>query len=335
MLIKNTPVRIPRRELLAAAVFAIPGLSQAAKLISSPEISEQTSPAEQIWVETPDGNKATAILRRPPGHAKTPAIIFLHGGLRAMEVKALREASLHAPTQCRALAAGYTTLIATFRDRNVDPQSTVAFVDCLAMVRYAKKLPGVDPDSIAIYGCSGGGSLALELAGEEKLAAIVCEEPATVLFTGIMNKNSPKKGTYFTPTDPQAEMADPKKYYTPALQKFTRDKLHKITCPILIVRGDQHAINKINTDIIIPELKAQGKDVREIVFAGEPHCFGFSDKGRTEAASNLFPKLQEFLVPRLKTKPKPVAASLVREVPLKSATALFSEPVEFSCSVRV
>ena len=333
MLIKERGIRISRRELLVAAGIAIPGLSRGAKLISSPVISEQTSPPEQIWVETPDGNKATAILRRPPGRGKTPVMIFLHGGLKAFSVETLREMSLSGPTQCRALAAGYTVLVATFRDRNVDPQSTVALVDCLAMVRYAKKLSGVDPDSVAIYGCSGGGSLALEIAGEEQLSSIVCEEPATVLFTGIMNKNSPKKGPKFTPTDPQAEMADPKKYYTPELQKFTRDKIRKIKCPILIVRGDRHAINKINTDIVIPELKAAGKDVREIVFAGEPHCFGLTGKDRIEAASSLFGKVQEFVVPRLKTKPKPVDASLVREVPLKSNTAMLFQPLQSSCSV--
>jgi dienelactone hydrolase len=259
-------------------------------------------------------------------------MIFLHGGTRQMQVSALREMALSAPTQCRALAAGYTTLVATFRDRGIDPQTTAALVDCLAMVRYMKKLPNLDPNSVVVYGCSGGGSLALEIAGEEQLAAIVCEEPATVLFTGIYNKNSPKKGVYYTATDPQAEMADPKKYYTPELEKFTKAKIAKIKCPILIARGDQHAINKINTDIVIPELKAQGKEVHEIVFAGEPHCFGFTGKERIEAASNLFPKVQEFVLPRLKTKPKSVDANLIHEVPLKSKTAMFSDPLRSSCS---
>jgi acetyl esterase/lipase len=325
------PIAITRRKLLAAAATAVPGLCHAAKSITSPEISEQTSAPEQVWAPTPDGNKATGILRRPPSRAKAPIMIFLHGGLTSIPVAKLRQWSVTAPTQCRALAAGYAILIPTFRNRDQDPQSTVALADCLAMVRYAKKLASVDPESVVVYGCSGGGSLALEIAGEEQLAAIVAEEPATVLFTGMMNKNTPKAGATYSGNDSMAAMQSPKQFYTPELQRFTRDKIRKIKCPVLIAHGDKHPINNVNEQIVIPELKAAGKEMQEIGFKDQPHCFGFHGDRRIDGAAELFVKIQEFLEPRLKTKPKPVDAGLIRQVPLTPATALLRDPMGSSC----
>ena len=69
-----------RRTLLFTAAAAIPRLGHAGTPVTRPEISAGTSPPEQVWVTTPDGNKATGILRRPPGSGKFPALIFLHGG---------------------------------------------------------------------------------------------------------------------------------------------------------------------------------------------------------------------------------------------------------------
>jgi len=307
-----------RRTLLFTAAAAIPRLGHAGTPVTRPEISAGTSPPEQVWVTTPDGSKATGILRRPPGSGKFPALIFLHGGLGTLPVNTLREQSLTAPTQCRALAAGFVVLIPTFRKRNEDPQSTAALVDCVAMVRYAKTLAAVDPESVVVYGCSGGGSLALEIAGEEPLAAVVAEEPATVLFTGMMNRNTPKAGALFQPNDSEPISRDPKKYYTADFQQLTRAKIRKIRCPILIPHGDRHIINRVNELIVIPELKAAGKDVTELPFPGEPHCFGFHGDRRIDSAAALFREVQKYLEPRLQTKPRPVDAGLIRQVILES-----------------
>jgi hypothetical protein len=46
-------------------------------------------------------------------------------------------------------------------------------------------LPYVDATSIVVFGCSGGGDMALEIPAADTVAATVCEEPASVMFTGI------------------------------------------------------------------------------------------------------------------------------------------------------
>ena len=126
-------------------------------------------------------------------------------------------------------------------------------------------------------GGSGGGSLALELAGEADLCAIVAGEPASVLFTGLMVRGMSDRGPAF-----QEVMRNPKKYYTPELQKFTRAKIEQIHCPVLIVHGDIHPLKIINQEIIVPELKAaeQAGGIHRVCRAAARVLVGAMDGGR-------------------------------------------------------
>src|SRR5262249_20793169 len=114
-----------------------------------------------------------------------------------------------------------------------------------------------------------------------------------------------------------AIMADPKKYYTPELQKFTRDKINKIACPVFIAYGNVSRINKINTDIIIPELKAANTTVEAILHPNEPHGFS-KGVGTPQAALKFFTDSTAFIDKYLPTKPKPINAKLVKAVPASS-----------------
>jgi len=176
-------------------------------------------------------------------------------------------------------------------------------------VDYVKKMPAVDPQSVAVLGGSGGGSLALELAGETDLCAIVAGEPATVLFTGLMVSGMNDRGPAF-----QDVMRNPKKYYTPELQKFTRAKVAQIHCPVLIVHGDIHPLKIINQEIVVPELKAANKPVEYIEYAGQPHAFWW---GSQDAAvgQKVFDDSMRFLKPTLRTQPVALDESLIKRVP--------------------
>ncbi|MGH9662614.1 MAG: alpha/beta hydrolase family protein, partial [Bryobacteraceae bacterium] len=219
-------------------------------------------------------------------------------------------------TPSRFLAAGYVIVIPTFRSRRKDPQTRDALEDSLAIVRYVKKLPEVDSRSVAVYGCSGGGSLALELAGEIPLAAAGAEEPATVLFTGMLNKNPPKKGVEFDPSDAQILFEQHRRFLTRDLQLFTREKMLRIQCPILVTHGDSATqLNRFNNDVFIPHLRQHGKKVEAIGFPGEPHCFGIWGDRRPEASRKLFEDTHAFFKRHLPTQPAAVDRSLVTEVP--------------------
>jgi dienelactone hydrolase len=81
----------------------------------------------------------------------------------------------------RFLAAGYVVADTTSRLRDVDPQTRESPDDVLATVEYVRKLPYVDPKSIVVNGCSGGGDLALTVASEVDVAVIV---PRPLLIFG-------------------------------------------------------------------------------------------------------------------------------------------------------
>ncbi len=278
-----------------------------------PEVSGKACPLEVISVPTPDKQKATAVVRKPSGKGPFPAIVFLHGGLGQQGEKRLKEEAQSQPTLLRFLAAGYVTVNATFRSRAEDPQTRDALVDCLAVIAHVKKLPEVDPKSVVVFGGSGGGSLALELAGETDLCAVVAGEPASILFTGMLtreNVKDRKKG--------EEMMDDPKKFYTPELEKLTRAKVGKINCPVLIVNGDQHPINKINHEIVIPELKKAEKKVEVILYPGQPHGFynGQVTRNRSpDAVLKCFADCHAFFKKHLPTQPTPLEGSLVKQVP--------------------
>lgn len=280
--------------------------------ITRPVIFEAACPMEVITVTTRDKQRATAVVRKPPGKGPFPALIYLHGGLQPVNVERLKQLEGNGTNHCRFLAGGYVTVSATFRSRAKDPLTTDALVDCLAVIEHVKKMPEVDPKSIVLWGDSGGGSLALELAGEAPLCAIAAQEPATVLFTGMFNKDNLKGEPPFQGGSGMHLMKDPKRYYTPELQKLTREKIRKIDCPILIVHGDVHIINKINNEIFIPELKEAGKKVEVILYPGEKH--GFSHAGTPQATKKFFDDCHAFFQRHLTTRPSPLAQALIKEL---------------------
>jgi len=277
--------------------------------ITYPQISEAACPLQVVSIRGKAGNEVTAVVRQPPGAGPFPAIVLLHGGLSPYPIEKLKDESLTRPNYTRFLAEGFVTVVPTFRSREENPQSRDALDDCLAVVSYVKKLPAVDPGSVAVLGGSGGGSLALELAGEADVCAVIAGEPASVLFTGLMVRGMSDRGPAF-----QDVMRNPKKHYTPELQKFTQAKIAQIHCPVLIVHGDIHPLKIINQEIIVPELKAANKPVEYIEYAGQPHAFWW---GAMDGAvgQKVFDDAMRFLKPNLKTQPVELDESLITRVP--------------------
>lgn len=276
-----------------------------------PQVSETACPAEAISISAAAGHKVTAVVRKPPGKGPFPAIIFLHGGLKPFSPDKLKSELLTRPTYTRYLAAGYVTIAATFRSREADPQTRNALNDCFDIVAYVKNMREVDPKSVVVLGGSGGGSLALELAGETDLCAVAAGEPASVLFTGMMTAGMTQRQAAF-----QEMMKHPKEHYTPELQEFTRRKIAKIHCPVFIGHGDVHAINRINEEIIMPEMRKAGKDLQDVGYPGQPHGFYFGGVGDPRAGEKFFNDTHRFFEACLPSKPVKLDESLITRVPV-------------------
>jgi dipeptidyl aminopeptidase/acylaminoacyl peptidase len=128
--------------------------------VTRPVVSEDACPAKVIEAPTRDGQKATAVVRKPTGRGPFPAVVFLHGGLNRRNVDRVKREAPDLPTNSRFLAAGYVTVEAVFRGRSEDPQSKGALTDCLAILERLKAMPEVDSKCVVVLGHSGGGSRA-------------------------------------------------------------------------------------------------------------------------------------------------------------------------------
>jgi len=300
--------------MAAFAGFAMGNQSQATAQVKvmRPEVSVETCPVQVIEVPTQDGKHATVAVRKPPGKGPFPAAIYLHGTLESKEANKLSH-SLKDQTGSRFLAAGYVTVAATFRSRSSDPLTRDALEDCLAVVTHVKKIPNVDPQSVVMWGDSGGGSLVLELAGETTLCAVTACEPATVLFTGLYSKENPGGKPPFSAASGIKIMEDPKAYYTPELQKRTRDKIARIRCPVFIAHGDRHIINKVNNEVFVPEMTSGQKLTQVILYPGGGHSF--SHAGKPELTQKFFDDCHAFFRKYLPTQPIPLEESLITQVP--------------------
>jgi dipeptidyl aminopeptidase/acylaminoacyl peptidase len=314
--------KLYRREFMALVSAA---LARGQDRITRPIVSEDACPLLAFSPVAKDGHRGRGFFRKPTGRGPFPAIVFLHGGNTELPSSDLQDIA-RAVTPSRFLAAGYALLVPTCRSRDVDPQSPASLADCLAAVEYTRRLPYIDPKSIVVYGCSGGGDLALQVAAATDICAIVPEEPASMMIAGIANIHSAKQGERFTPGDAIIIAENPEQYYTPEYQKILRSKIRTIRCPILIIQGDverrEAPINHFNARVLIPELENANKNVKVIIYPGEPHCFFLMGSGCTPggactphpaAALKAFRDIDAFCRSHVLTNPKALDSSLVRQ----------------------
>jgi len=306
--------------LVTLALLQFSAVAAQDDVITWPFVAEDVSPIEIVQPVAQDGYQGLALVRKPPGDGPFPAVVLIHGGLSISSIERLTDYVLERPFASRFLSAGYVVANITYRSRNIDPQSQVSRDDSMAAVDYLQSLSYVDASSIGIYGCSGGGDLALSVAAEKNVAAIIAEEPASVMFTGIWDDTWPKAGDRYTPRDSLPAFGAPLKNFTKESQRITREKIARIQSPILIIQGDAEAaidVNGFNSAVLIPELRAAGKELDVITYPGEPHCFAFGSRAGSErGALKAFQDTERFLRQNIKTMPEALNPSLLELVPI-------------------
>ena len=231
------------------------------------EVLETESSIQTLDAKAADGRAVRAFWRKPKGDGPFPAIVFIHGGLTQFPEEVLRRQLTVNPVVTRMLAAGYAVVQATFRTYEQDVQSLGPIEDVRAVVHALARVPEVDARRIALFGGSGGGSIALELGGDSAVRAIVAGEPATVLYTGMLTT-----GEY----GPRLKiMAEPEKYLTPELRARTLEKLKSLRAPVLILHSDQHDLHELNGPLFVPLMKEAGVKVEYREYPGYGHGFYF------------------------------------------------------------
>lgn len=303
---------MPAANLLAATLFFAAGARTAP--VTYPQIGAERIAVEELRVT----ETSYAALRRPPGEGPLPAVIFMHGGLGQSSMQALRTGAVESPAQARFLAAGYVAVNATRREIRTDPGDRGVVDDTLALIQAVQALPYVDSSSVALYGGSGGGTLALEAASvSDELAAVVAGEPATIIYMGMFTREHVDFGADGKVTgDRRREVmsVDPDELYTPELARHTRAKLDGLSTPVLILHGDQHPLEKFNIALFVPEMVAMGKPVTVMRYPGEYHGF-YWGRGRIPTLarqSNI--DAEAWLREQMLTKPRPVDESWIEQV---------------------
>ncbi len=294
------------RVAIVAAGLACPGV---ASEIVFPLISEDRVPVAELS----STKTAYGAIRKPPGEGPFPTVVFLHGGLGQSTRANLRRNAVHQPTQARFLAWGYVTVTATRRAIRHDPQDRGVVEDTLSLLRAVGALPYVDEASVALYGGSGGGTLALEVASvSDDLSAIVVGEPATIIYMGMFGKEHVVFGDDGRPTGDRrwdVMNADPKALYTDSIRDLTRRKLAGLSTPTLVLHGDVHALKAFNIGLFVPEMEALGKPVVLKMYSGEPHGFYWGVGHDPAQALRANQDADAFLREHMRVQPQPVDES--------------------------
>jgi acetyl esterase/lipase len=285
-----------------------------------PWIAEDISPLEPIAPVAEDGHVGAGYLRKPPGNGPFPAVVFIHGGAIQRPPGGLRTHIL-GPGVSRFLEAGYAVASITYRSReNPLTETELSLADVVAAIDLIRSRPYVDAGSVVINGCSGGGDLALRLAGLDDFPAVIVEEPATILMTHLVTAEVLAQYA-------RGEVVDPVGMYENAGgSDVFRDRIARIESPILFIEGDlQNPNNTFNSEIFLAEMRAAGKALEVSTYAGD-HCFAFD--GAAESAQVAFEDTDGYIKARIATQAQAVDPSLVEYIP--SDRPLEREPVDIA-----
>ena len=199
------------------------------------------------------------------------------------------------------------------------------------MIEHLQRLPFVDRESIVVGGCSGGGRSGVARRCRTRVCAVVAEEPATVLTSGIFNNSAPRKGERYTPEDGFYLFEDGRRT-TPTSCASVPRQARTADAPILLVQGDVDRegvrINRFNAEVLIPELRALTRTVRRQELPEQRTAsVRRADSQRTlgarsapaswpAAALQAFEDIDVFCRRQVRTKPKALDARLVSFEPV-------------------
>ena len=127
---------------------------------------------EPVTIKTADGIDLLSWYRRPPHH-DAPLILFFHGNAGTVENRAVKAKTY--------IDAGFGLLLVEYRGYGGNPGSPSEaglYADGRAALAFAAA-QDIAPDHIVLYAESLGTGVAVQMATEQRVAALVLEAPYT------------------------------------------------------------------------------------------------------------------------------------------------------------
>jgi dipeptidyl aminopeptidase/acylaminoacyl peptidase len=258
---------------------------------------------KKVTFKALDGVTVEGQLFQAPGAAKTPGVIFVHGGppRQMMLGWSYMDYYSNAYAMNQYLAAhGFTVLSVNYRlgigygwdfqhPEHGGPTGSSEYQDVVAGGRFLQSTPGVDPARIGIWGGSYGGLLtALGLARNSDLFK------AGVDLHGVHDWSRTIAEEIGTRLD-RYEKGDLPEAMAVAFKASPVADIATWTSPVLLIQGDDDRnVHFAETVDLARRLEAKGVDFEELVIPDEIHGFlryGSWLKADTATAEYLTRKL--------------------------------------------
>jgi len=173
-------------------------------------VKGSTIPVHLLYVETIDGLYAPIGVRKPEGDGPFPMVLFASGN-GGGGMAWVREATQNQSwTQEQFVKAGYAVAWMRYRaeveqaydkigkliedrrqGRQLFNRGPLEYEDVIAIIKYVKTLPYIDPDRVGYMGMSHGGEMAFKITSEyHGLKAAISSEPANHEFLSLTPDNT-------------------------------------------------------------------------------------------------------------------------------------------------
>lgn len=255
-------------------------------------------PLELIYVESVDGMYAPVGLRKPPGNGPFPFVVFAHmnGG---MGTEWIREWTQYGSwTLEQFLKAGYAVAWMRYRaevakdpvygaplvegkreGRQLFSRAPLEYDDAIAIIKWVKTLPYVNPDRVGYVGLSHGGEMLMKITAEyHGLCAGVASEPASIDFLARRpihrDPNAPPIPETFKVNTPEMQKEAVETLRGQIDMEVAMKRINAIATPIR-VQGRDRDHNQATFRLNYELLKEAGKDVVWQSYDHDEHGFIF------------------------------------------------------------
>jgi dipeptidyl aminopeptidase/acylaminoacyl peptidase len=246
------------------------------------DVPLDVAPLEEVQLKSADGVDLRFFWRRPRGDGPFPTILFLHGGGKHAAPERLQRGLRRGAVQTRFLAKGFAVVECTRRpfwsaQEDGDGEAVgfdAAVDDTVRIIDKVRTLPGVDGRRLVLYGGSGGGILALVTASRTDVARVIAGEPATVVPLAPEAGAGGAEGRGY-----RRLMEDPHAADVGERREEMRTWMAAVRCPVLVLQGKPEGLHRINSELLVPELRSLGKEVAVANHPEVTHGFYFGTTG--------------------------------------------------------